>query len=126
MGEQQVCQSSACISVGLRLIKLVHIRTQVTSSVTLLLTRLSVRMRHIEMHGQWSCMHANSTASVHCDTSKLNMFLLACRNLFWAGWCCFHSLCGSVCAILLHLCECSKDSPQPNVWGCPEGTHQVL
>ena len=56
MGEQQVCQSSACISVGLRLIKHVHIRTQVTSSVTLRLIGLSVRMRHIKMHEEWSCM----------------------------------------------------------------------
>ena len=36
IGEQQVCQSSMHVymSVGLRLIKLVHGRTQVTSSVT--------------------------------------------------------------------------------------------
>ena len=81
-------------------------------------------VRKNEVHPQclWLCM-------LHCLLCSSYVpfnCLFSCRNLFWPGWCCFVSVCGSICAILLHLFKCSKGSPQPNVWGYPEGTHQVL
>ena len=81
--------------------------------------RKDVAHPHIWTGIMWLC-----SVWLWCET--LSSAFIFCRNFFWLGWSCFHSVFDSLCAVLLHLCKCCKDPPQQDVWGCPEGTHQVL